>query len=220
MAGEIKDAQKTADKDITEIGDVSEALTGFQETVNGAFKDGIISEAEAKAIEKYINVLTVEKADVDAQYAKLYANSYLEGTAKTNLLNANITYKGAHEDLIKAIQAAISDGSTTIAEKNEVGSRFVLYSQTLANLSTRIQEANVAIQDKLKGFSDTASDTATAAQQATNEAQQAANDAAREATASINRLNNWASDSYISPTEKTALKQQQNDIKAEYQDIA
>ena len=70
VAGEIKDAQKTADKAITEIGDVSEALTGFQETVNGAFKDGIIIEAEAKAIEKYIKVLTVEKADVDTQYVK------------------------------------------------------------------------------------------------------------------------------------------------------
>ncbi|WP_106828059.1 hypothetical protein [Parabacteroides pacaensis] len=219
ISNEIQKAQNAANAAQREISEVTGALGDFQDIVNGTFKDGIISEAEAKAIEKYINILTVEKADVDAQYAKLYASPYLEGTAKTNLLNANITYKGAHEDLIQAIQTAISDDKTTIAEKNEVDSRFVLYSQALANLSTRIQEANTAIQDKLKGFSDTASDMAQAAQDAANTAKQTASEAAREAEASVSRLNEWASDHHISPAEKTALKQQENDIKAEYQEI-
>ena len=60
--------------------------------VDGAFADGIISEAEAVAIEKYINTLNKERSDIDAQYAKLFANTYLSGVAKTNLLNAKITF--------------------------------------------------------------------------------------------------------------------------------
>lgn len=50
--------------------------------MNSAFADGIITEAEAKAIEKYINTVNNTKAAVEAAYNKLYTNAYLTGTAK------------------------------------------------------------------------------------------------------------------------------------------
>lgn len=77
--------------------------------MNGAFADGIITEAEAKAIEKYINVVESTKADVEATYTKLYSNIYLVGAPKTNLLNAKVTFMGAVDDLLKAVNDAISD---------------------------------------------------------------------------------------------------------------
>lgn len=217
---EIKDAQKTADDALDEIDETNKALGDLNEYVDGAFADGIISEAEAIAIEKYINTLNKERSDIDAQYAKLFANSYLEGVAKTNLLNAKITFAGAHQDLINAINTAIEDKQTTVEEKNAVDAAFILYSSALATLSTRIQEANVAIQDKLKGFSDSALDQAHNAQNAADAAQKAADDANAEAEIITGVLNDWASDSFISPMEKTGLKQQLSDIQAEYQEIA
>ena len=45
--------------------------------IDGAFADGLVSEAEAKAIEKYINTVNSTKSDIDAQFTTLYANSFL-----------------------------------------------------------------------------------------------------------------------------------------------
>lgn len=56
-------------------------------------------------------------------------------------------------------------------------------------------------------------------QSAIDKAQQSANEAKQEAAENTSTLDKWASDGYISPTEKTGLKQQHNDIKSEYQDI-
>jgi len=50
-------------------------------------------------------------------------------------------------------------------------------------------------------------------------AKKAADDAQTDATANKTRLNNWASDGYISPTEKTGLKIQWEDMKKEYANI-
>ncbi len=50
-------------------------------------------------------------------------------------------------------------------------------------------------------------------------AQDVANKSAKQVENINNRLTDWASDKFISPQEKTALKQQQNDIQSEYQDI-
>lgn len=94
-------------------GDISD----LHKYVDGAFADGIISEAETKAIEKYINTVKNTKASVEATYNKLYVNTYLVGVAKTNLLNAKISLFGAIDNLLAAINVAIADGQTTTAEK-------------------------------------------------------------------------------------------------------
>ncbi len=138
------------------IDETSKALTDFEGTVNGAFKDGVIEQAEAKAIEKYINTLNTEKADADAVYTKLYSNIYLLGSPKTDLLNSKITYNGAHTNLIKAVNDAIADGRTTVAEKNNVDSKFTAYKNAIADYKSKVEAANKAIQDTLKSYSDNA----------------------------------------------------------------
>ena len=138
-------------KAIDETDDAVENLEGY---IDGAFADGIISEAEAKAIEKYINTVNNTKAGVEATYTKLYSNAYLSGTPKTNLLNAKITLFGAIDDLLAAINTAIADGVTTTAEKNTVDSQFTAFNTALSSFNTAVEAANKAIQDTLKGYSD------------------------------------------------------------------
>ena len=52
--------------------------------VDGAFKDGIVTETEAVAIEKYLNTVNVSKAEVEATYKKLYENTYLSAINAEN----------------------------------------------------------------------------------------------------------------------------------------
>ncbi|KXT41736.1 hypothetical protein [Bacteroides thetaiotaomicron] len=134
--------------------DANDAVGGLHDYIDGAFADGIISEAEAKAIEKYINTVKNTKASVKATYNKLYVNTYLVGVAKTNLLNAKISLFGAIDNLLAAINVAIADGQTTTAEKKNVDDKFALFNSTLASFNTAVEEANQSIQDALKQFAD------------------------------------------------------------------
>lgn len=127
----------------------NQAVGNLNNYVDGAFKDGLIDSSEAKAIEKYINVVNSEKAGLEATYNKLYANTYLEGSAKTALLNAKITYFGAVDNLLAAINSAIADGKTTVAEKQNVDAKYSSYKIALSSLQSAIEEANKAIQDRL-----------------------------------------------------------------------
>lgn len=124
-----------------DIDDVEASVTALDTYVDGAFHDGVISEAEAKKIQGYINTLNAEKADVDNRYTSIYNNADLSGTPKANLSTAKTAYNTAHTDLISAINTAIADGKTTQAESAAVDTAFTNYSTTLASLSTRFEEA-------------------------------------------------------------------------------
>ena len=202
-----------------DIKDVSDAVSSLQNFTDQAFADGIITRSEAQAIASNINVLNAEKADIDAYYTKLYANAYLTGTAKTNLASAKTAYNTAHTNLINSINTAIADGKTTATEKADVDAKFSAYNNALSAYQTRVGEADKAIQDTIKKVADDAQTSANTAQSAANAAQSTANQAQADANAANSKLATWASDNYISPQEKTALRQQKSDIQSEYNDI-
>ena len=163
-ANEAQEAAKAA-KDAADLAQSNfDSLKGY---VDGAFSDGIISSTEAQAIEKYINIVNNTKAGVEATYIKLYANTYLDGTEKTTLLNTKVSLFGAISDLIACINTAISDGKVTTEEKNNVNAKFTAFNSALSAFNTAVETANKKIQDNLKGYSD-------AALSAANEAQEAA----------------------------------------------
>ena len=163
-ANEAQEAAKAA-KDAADLAQSNfDSLKGY---VDGAFSDGIISSTEAQAIEKYINIVNNTKAGVEATYTKLYANTYLDGTEKTTLLNTKVSLFGAISDLIACINTAISDGKVTTEEKNNVNVKFTAFNSALSAFNTAVETANKKIQDNLKGYSD-------AALSAANEAQEAA----------------------------------------------
>ena len=161
--GLINQAQNTANAAVESAKNANTAIGDLNEYVDGAFSDGIISEAEAKAIEKYINTVNNTKAAVEAAYNKLYTNAYLSGTAKTGLLNAKVTLMGSIDNLISAINSAIADGKTTTTEKNNVDSKYSTFNSAYADFNTAVEAANKAIQDTLKGYSDSVLNTANAA---------------------------------------------------------
>ena len=161
--GLITQVQNTANAAVESAKNANTAVGNLNDYVDGAFADGIITEAEAKAIEKYINTVNNTKAAVEAAYNKLYTNAYLTGTAKTGLLNAKVTLMGSIENLISAINSAIADGKTTVTEKNNVDSKYATFNSAYADFNTAVEAANKAIQDTLKGYSDSVLNTANAA---------------------------------------------------------
>lgn len=126
----------------SDIDDVSNALNDFSNDVNEFFSDGLITVAEAAAIEKYINTLNTEKGDIENRYNQTIANPNLvAGTVKTDLITYYSYYVDQHINLIDAIIDAISDGATTIAEKSYVDVMFENYRTSLVGLTTQFELA-------------------------------------------------------------------------------
>ena len=125
-------------------------VTNLNKYVDGAFKDGIVTETEAKAIATYLNTVNSSKKAMDATYTVLYNNAYLTGTSKSDLYSAKRSFDSAVSSLTSAINTAISDGKATEQEKENVDTKFATFNNAYATLSTAIENANKAIQDKVK----------------------------------------------------------------------
>ena len=127
-----------------------QSVSDLNKYVDGAFSDGIISGAEAKAIEKYLNTVSQSRKEMDATYTSLYVNPFLSGAPKSALYAAKNSLNTATTNLTAAIQSAISDGKTTVTEKEIVDSKFSAFNNACASLATAIENANKAIQQKIK----------------------------------------------------------------------
>lgn len=199
------------------ISDINEALTDMDEYIEGAFSDGLVEKSEAQAIEKYVNSLNVEKAELDSQYNSIYTNAGLTGSAKTNLFNAKNAYNSSHSALINSINAAIADGKTTPSEKLDVDNKFSDYRSKLSLLSQRIEEAldGIAQAKSNKALSDANAFT-----------QNKINDINADITNVNNRVNNLDtyidgafSDGIIERSEAKAIEKYINSLNAEKTDV-
>ena len=216
---EILDAKEAADSAKKEIGDVLQSVGDLAGYVDGAFSDGIVSEAEAKAIEKYINIVNNEKQQALATYNGLYNNSYLEGSAKTSLSNAKVSLFSSIEALINAVNTAIADGKATSGEKSDVDTKYATFTTNYNKFYAAVESANKSIQDKLKGYSDNAQK---AADEANNNASQAMEDA-NEAKEAVTNLNDYVdgafADGVISEAEAKAIEKYINIVNQTKKDV-
>ena len=187
-----EEAKKTADAAKAAADNVAGAVEGLNQYVDGAFKDGIVDISEAQSIERYINIVNNTKSEVKATFDKLYANAYLAGNAKTGLNSSYTALNTSITNLLNSINTAIADGKTTAAEKADVDAKYASFNTAYASFNTAVETANKAIQDKLKTFAD--------------DAKALAESAKAEAEAAKQRLDKWAEDGVISPTEKQAIK--------------
>ena len=128
--------------DITEV---NVAVNTLRTDVNTTIKDGIIEEAEAIAIQSNIDILNSEKADVDKEYAALYANSNLIGMYKSSLKSNKDAYDANHTALINAINDAIADNKVTKEERTNINGKFTTYNVALANYRDSVVAATDAI---------------------------------------------------------------------------
>ena len=133
-----------------ELDDIKDAMDNLGDTLDEAFKDGIINEAEAIAIKQQIQNLEIEKKDIDSVYNSLYSNVDLTGTAKNNLYNAKAYYNTAHTNLINAINDAIADKKISTDENTLVKRAFANYGTALATFRTRNEESLDSIANKKK----------------------------------------------------------------------
>lgn len=187
-----EEAKKTADAAKAAADNVAGAVEDLNQYVDGAFKDGIVDISEAQSIERYINIVNNTKSEVKATFDKLYANAYLAGEAKIGLNSSYTSLNAAITNLLNSINTAIADGKATEAEKTDVNAKYSAFNTAYASFNTSVEVANKAIQDKLKTFAD--------------DAKALAESAKAEAEAAKQRLDKWAEDGVISPTEKQSIK--------------
>ena len=148
-----EDVQAEIDAVQSNVNTVSTSVSNLNTYVTGAFKDGLIDEAEAKAIEKYKNSINESMSKAEASFLKVFANTYLEGTAKIALENAKINLWGQRDTLLTAINTAIAGGTTTPAQKTAVDNAFTSFNSLMSAFQSALEEANKAIQAKLDNLS-------------------------------------------------------------------
>lgn len=132
----------------SEISDVSSSVSNLESTMNNAFKDSVISEAEAIAIQQQLDRLDTEKTDVDNEYSTLMYNSNLTGTAKTTLTSKYNAHATAYTNLVNAINNAIGDNNVDAAERTEIENCKTAYNTALGEYRTSAQSAIDAISSK------------------------------------------------------------------------
>ena len=132
----------------SEIRDVSSSVSNLESTMNNAFKDSVISEAEAIAIQQQLDRLDTEKTDIDNEYSTLMYNSNLTGTAKTTLTSKYNAHATAYTNLVNAITSAIGDNSIDNAERTEIENCKTAYNNALGEYRTSAQSAIDAISSK------------------------------------------------------------------------
>lgn len=88
--------------------EVDKAHNNLEETMNGAFKDGILTEAEKKDLEKQLNILEIEKNNALKEVEALMKIEELKDTNQLLLLNAaKQNFVDKHYSLINAIREVI-----------------------------------------------------------------------------------------------------------------
>ncbi|MDH5063465.1 phage tail spike protein [Clostridium perfringens] len=88
--------------------EVDKAHNNLEETMNGAFKDGILTEAEKKDLEKQLNILEIEKNKALKEVEALMKIEELKDTNQLLLLNSSKqNFIDKHYSLINAIREVI-----------------------------------------------------------------------------------------------------------------
>lgn len=114
-------------------------------------------------------------------------------------------YYDERTDILNAIASAARDKAT--AAQTAADNAKAAADAAQADATQALADAAAAQADATQALADASA------------AQSKADSAYDIATAARDKLSTWASDSYISPNEKTALKQQQKDIQTEKDDI-
>lgn len=196
---EAAKAQRAAEEAKKEANDAKQTVTNMKDFTDEAFKDGIVDRQEAAAIKKYLNSIKSIQKSVAESYSKVYGNPLLSGTAKVELKTAYDGFNVATTELITAIDDAIADGVATSTEVALVDGRYDTFNTKYGDFIAYLNAANNFIQDKINTSAEDA-------KKAAEEAQKAADAAKAEAEAAKQRLDKWAEDGVISPTEKQSIK--------------
>lgn len=135
---EVSDMKVVIDSEIQEVTD---SITGLEENITNAVKDGVIDEAEKMILSDNLKKLATDKASVDKQYTAIYSNSNLTGTAKSYLYNAKSGFDTAYNNYINYINTLISKAEIIETDITELNRLKGLYDTAFALFLQRMNEA-------------------------------------------------------------------------------
>lgn len=145
-AAKANQAAQEAKEQVTEL---NTTVDGLQNFTDEAFKDGVVDRSEASSIATYLNNIKSIQNSVTESYNKVYNNELLEGTDKTNLLNAYNSFNNATNELVSTIEGAIADGLVDTLEKASVDGKYDTFNTKYGDFIAYINAANKYIQDKI-----------------------------------------------------------------------
>lgn len=154
-AAKANQAAQEAKEQVTEL---NTTVDGLQNFTDEAFKDGIVDRSEASSISTYLNNIKSIQNSVTESYSKVYNNELLEGTYKTNLLNAYNAFNNATNELTQTIEGAIADGLVDTLEKASVDGKYDTFNTKYGDFIAYINAANKYIQDKINATAKDALD--------------------------------------------------------------
>ena len=124
-----------------ETADVSDALGTFSNTVNTTFRDGIITETEAKKLTTAKKQLEREKAEMDSKYSALVALPSLDDKVKNELVAKKKVFDNAHKKSLDYMSSAIANKKISIDEMNTLDSYLDEYRDSLSILASVFENA-------------------------------------------------------------------------------
>ena len=120
-----------------DIRNAKDAIDDLEDTMLSSFRDGVIDEAEYKAIKENIHRLNVEKLDIDRNYEHLSTNTYIQ--VKTELLRdfkeVYDDYVEVHGNLTSYIDETIGDRVATEEEIENIRTMLDSYDEALVEYS-------------------------------------------------------------------------------------
>lgn len=145
------DAEKRLQQEIADAkaaGKQAQQSTDSLKTyVNGVYKDGIITDIEAKTIETYIQEVDAQWQSALGAFERVFPNALLTGDAKTRLNDCKITLAGKVSDLTDYIRRTIADGKATREEATETDRRYNAYKSALKDYQSALKDAEESIRD-------------------------------------------------------------------------
>ena len=193
-----------------EIKDIQDKVDNIGTDFGEYFRDGIIDEVEAKAIDSKLLELAKEKADVDARYDIVYNNINLIDPEKANLRTAYSNFVTQYNALVSYINTIISDGLATEGERNSFKVRLSTYNETLPVLTSAFEEAINCISVNI---------TKTQLSDLNNTIQQDISNVEQSVTNLENTMNGAFKDGIIDEAEYIAIKENINSLQLEREDI-
>ena len=201
IRGEVEQAKQDAAEAAQDAAAAAEQAQEMVDELDKISSDNYISPVEKTALRQ-------QHADIDAEYDEIIADAEKYGVSAT-------AYTGAYNQANTALNKYTAATPQYIPVSTD-------YNQIAAYYTAR-QTILDAIATAAKALADEAKEDAQQALQDAQEAMQDAQDASQIAEQATERLNQWAADGVISPTEKQSLKDEiaridadKNEITAQY----
>ena len=128
-----------------EIDAINTVLDNLDEVIDDAFKDGIISEAEAKIIQSQLRLLASKKTELDREYSDIFGNVHISPESQASLTSAKEFYDTKYTDLVNEINNTIADGKADAGEIALVDQAFLDYDASISLLVSALTGATQQI---------------------------------------------------------------------------